>query len=344
MLLNTRGLSELALIAIGRTIGVFDTTMFTVLVCTAIATTLISGPILGLVYPRSMIEADIEATERSRLAAASAYRVLVVVDDVDTARPAVEVAVDLARSESGAEVVLSHIAASSSRSELGSGFMGELGAMTDSLEHVRALSSELRAHGVASVPQSVFAHDIGTELVAQIRRLRPHLVVIRGGDPPATEHLVSRIVAEGDVDVAVVELDTAMSDRSAEAGAPERAEVVRVGEGDPPHLALAIEIAVRLARGGDRRIERDERRQTSLSELCDQLSIDRAPTASAATVSDLTAVEPGGRPAGSAARHIATYAHESSAGPRQLGRLHDRLDPPAGRSTTTDLEVGPSGG
>ena len=339
VLLNTRGLSELALIAIGRSIGVFDTTMFTVLVCTAITTTLISGPILGLVYPRSLIDADIEATERSRLAAASAYRVLVVVDDVDESRPAVDVAVDLARSEPGAEVVLSHIAVSASRSELGSGFIAELGAMTDSLEHVRALSSELRARGVASVPQSVFAHDVATELLAQIRRLRPHLVVLHGRDPHATEHLVARVVAEGDVDLAVVEFDPASADRSG-AGEPAPPEVVRVGDGDPPQVALAVEIAIRLARGGDRLIERGERRLSGLSELCDQLSIGRTSADAPTSGSTVIAVEPGGRSVGTAARRIATYAYESPAGPRQLGRLHARLDPPAPSVTATVVDDG----
>ena len=157
VLMNTRGLSELALITIGRTLGVFDTTMFTVLVCTAITTTLISGPLLRFVYPQAMIDADIEASERSRLAAASAYRVLLLVDDVDASNPAVDVAVGLARSEADAEVVLSRISVSSMRSELGAGFMGDLGAVADSLEQVRSLAAELRSSGVDVAPQAVFA-------------------------------------------------------------------------------------------------------------------------------------------------------------------------------------------
>lgn len=45
-LLNTRGLTELIVLGVGRQIGVLDDDMFTVLVITAVVTTVIAGPLL----------------------------------------------------------------------------------------------------------------------------------------------------------------------------------------------------------------------------------------------------------------------------------------------------------
>lgn len=324
VLMNTRGLSELALIAIGRTLGVFDTTMFTVLVCTAITTTLISGPLLSLVYPQAMIEADIEASERSRVAAASAYRVLVLVDDVDASSAAVDVAVDLARSESDAEVVLSRISVSSTRSELGTGFMGELGAVADSLEQLRSLAGELRARGVDAAPQAVFARDLRTELLAQIGRLRPHLVVLDGSDVRATADFVSAVATGGGVDVAVVDVNP---DTTSRAGvgvpSPDPSGAIRIGSGVEPHQALAVEIGVRLARGRGEPIESRDRRHAGLDELCATLNIERVQQSTSS--GSVIAVGASDQIAGPAGVNIAAFAYASPAGPRQLNRLCDRL-------------------
>ncbi len=341
VLMNTRGLSELALITIGRSLGVFDTTMFTVLVCTAITTTLVSGPLLRFVYPRAMIDADIAAGERSRLAATSAYRVLVLVDACDTREPAVDLAVGLARSEPGAELVLSRITVSSARSELGSGFMGELGAMTDAMEAVRSLSAEVRSLGVAAVPQAVFAHDLRTELVAQVQRLRPHLVVLHGGDGRVTPELVEALVRDGEVDVAVAEVPfgDVQIESDIPAAGPSTAIVqdrslaaVRIGVGAEPNQALAIEIGVRLACGARVPVERAGR-VAALDDLCEQLTIERTAPAPTVDTPPVASVNPGGRHSetgdveagGGAAISVATLAYASPAGPRQLGRLRERL-------------------
>jgi Kef-type K+ transport system membrane component KefB len=324
VLMNTRGLSELALITIGRSLGVFDTTMFTVLVCTAIATTLVSGPLLGLVYPRHLIAADIAASERSRLAAESAYRVLVLVDaddqGTDSRDAAVRFAVDLARSERDSEVVLSRITVSGPRSELGSGFLGDLGAMTDALEAGRALAAEVQALGVAAVPQSVFAHDLQRELLAQVERLRPHLVVLDGGDARVTSDLVDVVVRDGEVDVAVVR-----GGERAPIGGEDERPLVRIAPGPEPDQALAIELGVRLACGTGSAIEARHRRSAVLDDLCEQLGVARRPALTGAEPDVIcTTIAPGGEVPGSGPSIVAR-AHTSTAGPRQLGRLRERL-------------------
>jgi Kef-type K+ transport system membrane component KefB len=327
VLMNTRGLSELAIITIGRNLGLLDTTMFTVLICTAITTTLISGPLLRFVYPKHLIDADIAATERSRLAATSAYRVLVLVDDVAESRPAVDLAVDIARSEPSAEVVLSRIAVSATRSELGSGFLGELGAMTSAMDELRSLSAEVADRGVVAVPQSVLARDLAAELAAQVERLRPHLVVLprgahaegdtgdgTGADADEIDRLAIALSTTSAVDVAVVR---------APHGGGAAVDVVRIGSGREPHQALAAEVGARLAVARHASVELDGRRSGAVADLLDALEVS---VIEADGVVPAVTIAPAGSPNSvSGGSMITVHAYESPAGPRQLGRLAERL-------------------
>jgi Kef-type K+ transport system membrane component KefB len=64
VLMNTRGLTELVVLGIGRELGVLDDELFTLLVLMAVATTVATGPLLGIVRPdpslgiRPLPEAD----------------------------------------------------------------------------------------------------------------------------------------------------------------------------------------------------------------------------------------------------------------------------------------------
>jgi hypothetical protein len=48
--MNTRGLTELVILDVGRTAGVLSAHMFTILAVMAIATTLITGPVMERLY------------------------------------------------------------------------------------------------------------------------------------------------------------------------------------------------------------------------------------------------------------------------------------------------------
>jgi Kef-type K+ transport system membrane component KefB len=336
VLMNTRGLSELALLGIGRITGVLDTTMFTALVCTAILTTLASGPMLRLVYPDRLIDLDIAATERSRLAESSNYRVLVLVDDVERAAPAVDLAVELARSEQEAEVVLSRIERAGPRTELGSGFMGDLARMTSSMDELRQLLTSVQRRGVAAVPQSQFTDDVGRELVAQADRLHPHLVVVRSaadtdGDPARDElpELAARLNGAAQTDVLVVY------------GAPTDADPtlpVRIEEAPERHRTLAAEVGLRVAMAQHRPVLVPAgRRGHELEELAGRLGLtvlDPAVVDAAAPAITVRAgaIPPAGATGtGSAsvdeAPVLVVHAHESPTGPRSLDRLAERLLP-----------------
>ncbi len=238
-LMNTRGLTELAILSIGRDIGVLDTTMFTVLVTTAVATTIISGPLLTFIYSDELIADDIADAELRRLALTDAYRLLVLIDDPDAVGPEIDLAAEMARSEPDSEVVLSRLEELRSRGELGTGFIGDLGAMTSAVEAVSAMARSLEDAGVRAVPLSQFTDDVGRELVAQVGRTRPNLVVLADrGDQTAA--LAERLRSGARVDVLVVTAD-----------APRRPATVTLTSGAEPDSVLAAEVATRLARGLD---------------------------------------------------------------------------------------------
>ncbi|MFD4268520.1 cation:proton antiporter [Rhodococcus sp. NPDC058481] len=80
VLMNTRGLTELVILSIGRELGVLDGELFTMMVLMALITTALTEPLLRLVYPDKAIERDIAAAARASFGSARTYRVLINLD------------------------------------------------------------------------------------------------------------------------------------------------------------------------------------------------------------------------------------------------------------------------
>ena len=57
-LMNTRGLAELVILNVGRSTGILDDRMYTILVVMAIVTTVMAGPLLRIVYPERLLAAQ----------------------------------------------------------------------------------------------------------------------------------------------------------------------------------------------------------------------------------------------------------------------------------------------
>jgi Kef-type K+ transport system membrane component KefB len=51
VLMNTRGLTEVVVLSVGRQLGVISPVMFTLMVIMALLTTLMAMPVLRVVYP-----------------------------------------------------------------------------------------------------------------------------------------------------------------------------------------------------------------------------------------------------------------------------------------------------
>lgn len=64
VLMNTRGLTELVILMVGKQLGILDTPLFTMMVVMALVTTVMTGPLLRIVYPETVMQRDIDAAEQ----------------------------------------------------------------------------------------------------------------------------------------------------------------------------------------------------------------------------------------------------------------------------------------
>ena len=69
ILMNTRGLMELVVLNIGLDIGIISPALFAIMVLMAIVTTLMTTPLLSLVYPHDVLEREVEKIEEDTRAA-----------------------------------------------------------------------------------------------------------------------------------------------------------------------------------------------------------------------------------------------------------------------------------
>jgi Kef-type K+ transport system membrane component KefB len=237
LLMNTRGLTELVLLAVGVELGVLDVELYSMLVVMALVTTFMTAPLLRRVYPDRIIQREIAEAEQAALGIVDAYRVLVSVDDAASGRALLELAADVARAERPAQIVLSQLrpqATAGERLEVGSGLTEELAEIAANLGEMDALAERARADGVDCIVLSRASDDPDRDLLEQIETLGADLVLV-----PATARSVDgeRILRDSPVTVAVVDV----------LAVPAEGPVVAVvGHGESGDAAVAV--AVRMAR------------------------------------------------------------------------------------------------
>jgi Kef-type K+ transport system membrane component KefB len=235
ILMNTRGLTELVILNIGVTKGVLDGELFTVLVIMAVLTTIVTEPLLRLVYPEKVLARDVAEAEREALGLPQAYRALVVLDEDADGEAGLDAAVDLVAAESPSEVVLSRFRPFPTTGlEVGAGLVGELDQLTASMEATNALVGRAAARGVRCVVLSRFSGDAAGDAVAQADSVDADVILLpAGGD----EALAAAVLATA---------PRAVVRRGGPAGW-DGPVVVPIGEGTGDDAALAV--AVRVARG-----------------------------------------------------------------------------------------------
>jgi Kef-type K+ transport system membrane component KefB len=59
-LMNTRGLTELVIVTVGLQLGVVDHGLYSQMVVMAVVTTAMTGILLQLIYPRRLVQRDVE--------------------------------------------------------------------------------------------------------------------------------------------------------------------------------------------------------------------------------------------------------------------------------------------
>lgn len=182
-LMNTRGLTEIVILTVGLQLGILNQSLFTLMVVMAIVTTGMAGPLLKVIYPPLIMERDIAEADRAALGEGAAHRILVLIDNLETAGPLIDVAIQLAASRPNSELVLSHLVAQQAddRLEVGSGLGGELLQMTRTMGRLQRLAARAHERDLPAVVQSRFSNDIGTELPSYVAAAEPDTIVLASG-------------------------------------------------------------------------------------------------------------------------------------------------------------------
>jgi Kef-type K+ transport system membrane component KefB len=179
-LMNTRGLTEIVILGVGLQLHILTKPLYALMVVMALVTTAMSGPMLKAIYPERIMRRDLAAADRAQLAGGPAYRILVLIERVDTSRPLVDIGADLAATRPGSELVLSHLVSlrAQSRLEVGTGLGGELLQMTVVMDKLHALAQRAAARGVHATVLSRFSDDVPGELAAYVAAAEPDTIVL----------------------------------------------------------------------------------------------------------------------------------------------------------------------
>jgi Kef-type K+ transport system membrane component KefB len=66
--MNTRGLTELIILGIGLQIGLLDGSLYSLMVAMAVVTTVMTGPLLALIYRKPVVVPAVDRVKETELA------------------------------------------------------------------------------------------------------------------------------------------------------------------------------------------------------------------------------------------------------------------------------------
>jgi len=149
------------------------------MVVMALVTTIMTGPLLNVIYPRRLVDHDIAEVARAALGAADVRRVLAVSTGEDVDASTLAVASALAARHRPTEVVLSRLLPYQRRSiEVGSGLTGELMEMTNAMAALERLAGPARTDDVAVRVLTGFTSEPGRDFLAQVDTVDPVVFVV----------------------------------------------------------------------------------------------------------------------------------------------------------------------
>ncbi len=235
-LMNTRGLTEIVILGVGLQLHILTKPLYSLMVVMALVTTAMSGPLLKWIYPDRVMERDRAVADRAQLAGGPAHRILVLVDQPETAGPLVDIGADLAATRPGSELVLAHLVSvgGGGRLELGTGMGGELLQMTAVMSQLHAFAERAAIRGVQAVVFSRFSDDVAGELPAYVAAAEPDTVVLDQGGPGAGALAAIRADAETRLVISRVP-------------GPDHPSAVAVYAGHGADAAAALDVAAQLA-------------------------------------------------------------------------------------------------
>jgi len=242
VLMNTRGLTELVVLNIGLAVGILDERLFTVLVLMAIVTTVMTEPLLRLVYPDRAVARDLVEAERAALGLSAEHRVLVLIED-DSDPGVLDCAVALLGSREDSELLISRIEERPVQAlEVGSGRTSDMAVVARSLELVQSLARRAMDAGAVVHVHSQLAVDPVAEAKVHTEAAGAEVVVLAAGSV-----LADAVAGPADRVVVEVGLRAESSWSHRLVGGSSAAGLVAVRPGTSSDGIAAVEQAVRLA-------------------------------------------------------------------------------------------------
>ncbi len=237
-LMNTRGLTELVILGVGLQLKILNPSLYTLMVIMALVTTAMSGPLLRWIYPDRVMERDRAAADRALLAGGPAHRILVLVDQPDTAGPLVDIGADLTATRPGSQLALVHLVSlqADKRLEIGAGLGGELMQMTVIMGQLHALAERAAARGAPAVVLSRFSDDVPGELASYVAGAEPDTIVLDSGHEAHEDQAYEAIRADSRTRLV-----------SSRAPGPTEPSAVAAYAGHGANAAAALDVAARLA-------------------------------------------------------------------------------------------------
>jgi Kef-type K+ transport system membrane component KefB len=232
ILMNTRGLTELVILNVGRELGLIGDTLFTMLVVMAVVTTVMTGPLLGRAYPKRRVARDIAEAERAALGDEVATRVLVIATPEADSTPLVDAGFALLDGVRPAEVVVAALEPQIKKLEMGSGLTDELAEMAAAMERQQVLVKRGEERGIPVRIRANPSEDVAADLVTLTEAIRPEYVVGWTDEPSA-----AAVMGQAEGLVALVGPGAAFSD-----GLPVAVEWQPDPDGD-----AAVVVACRIA-------------------------------------------------------------------------------------------------
>jgi Kef-type K+ transport system membrane component KefB len=232
VLMNTRGLTELVILNVGLAAGVLDMKLFTILVLMAVFTTVITEPLLRLVYPDKLLARDVAEAERASLGLVDAYRVVAVVEP-EGSEDLVDNGVALLGREEPSELLLTRFEKAGPRNEVGAGLVGQLAGIAAGFDALQGLVRRARGLDAQSQVRSQSSDDPARDLLLQAEAVDADVLLLHADHP-----CVAAVLSGADCTVALSDGAT-VEDRVS----------VRPGPGDDGLAAL--EQGLRMAQRHD---------------------------------------------------------------------------------------------
>ncbi|MCC6830627.1 MAG: cation:proton antiporter [Thermoleophilia bacterium] len=241
-LMNTRGLTELVIISVGREIGVVNAPMFAILVFMALATTMMTSPAIDAVRRRA--EPVFRPSQAGLAPGEGPRRVLAALDGSPGDGRLAELAARLAE-PTGASLVLARVLPTPERLSRRTTAYDAGIARAGARQAAEVLAGGYREQGYRVEVLAETATDPGLELCRAVERTGADLVLIG-----AHRSLLGTDVLGGTVGTVLTRCpaDTAvLIDRDGGALAFPRGGTVLVPYGGGPHERAAVRLAEKLA-------------------------------------------------------------------------------------------------